>query len=236
MLNIVLLPGMDGTGKLFQEFVTALPESLKTVIVRYPTEQHISYVELENLVRTACPASEQYILLSESFSTPLAVKFAASNPANLAGLVLCAGFASSPVKGWRRFLGHLFAPLVFHLPLSNFAARQWLVGPDAPSSLLAAVRAAVASVQPRVLAARLQALLRCDVRTELGQIEVPILYFQGIGDRLVSASCLGEIRRIKPQVKVASIVGPHLLLQRQPHRCAEAMVEWAKACCPGSML
>jgi pimeloyl-[acyl-carrier protein] methyl ester esterase len=226
---------MDGTGDLFSEFVAALPKVFETVTVRYPTDQSLSYCKLEGIVRAACPVSEPFMLLAESFSTPLAMQYAATNPAHLEGLILCAGFATSPVRGWRRSLGLLLAPLLCRVPFPNLGAKLWLVGPDAPTSLLTAVRCAILSVQPRVLVARLRAVLQCEVRADLNQIAVPILYLQAKGDRLVSASCLEEIRRIKPQVKVASLEGPHLLLQRQPRIAAEAVVDFVRSRRPSVM-
>jgi len=226
--KLVLLPGLDGTGELFSEFVAALAGELETKTVRYPTEQCLSYAELEDFVRAACPISGPFMLLAESFSTPLAIKYAASNPVNLEGLVLCAGFATSPVRGWRRVLGSLFAPLVFRIPMPKLAAKLWLIGPDASPSLLAAVRSAVSSVQSKVLAARLRAVLGCDVRAELCRVAVPILYIQAQQDRLVSASCLEELQRIKPQMAVTVLEGPHLLLQREPRRAAEVVAAFAQ--------
>jgi len=227
-LKLVLLPGMDGTGQLFNDFVEALPNALEAVTVRYPTERCLSYSELENFVRAVCPTSGPFMLLAESFSTPLAIQYAAANPENLVGLVLCAGFATSPVRGWRQLLGRLLAPLLFRIPLPNLAARLWLVGPDAPPSLLATVRDAVSSVQPKVLATRLWAVLGCDVRAELGRVASPVLYIQAKQDRLVSAACLEELRRIKPQMAVAALDGPHLLLQREPRRAAEVVAGFAQ--------
>lgn len=226
-MKLVLLPGMDGTGTLFSEFIAMLPGTYEAVAVSYPTEQYLPYSELEEIVRVACPTSEPFVLLAESFSTPLALQYAATNPTNLAGLVLCAGFAASPVKGWRRFLGSLLAPLMFHLPLPNLAAKLWLVGPDAPTSLLVSVRDAISSVQPRVLAARLRAVLASDVRRAVGQIGVPILYLQAKQDRLVSASCLKVIQWSKPDVAVAVLDGPHLLLQKHPLKAVEVVMEFA---------
>jgi pimeloyl-[acyl-carrier protein] methyl ester esterase len=223
MPKLVLMPGMDGTGELFSEFVAVLPPWLETVIVRYPTEQIASYAELEGIVRAACPVSEPFLLVAESFSTPLAIQIAATHPANLVGLVLCAGFATTPVEGWRRLPGLLLTPFVFRVPIPDIALKFWLVGADAPTSLLAAVRDAISSVWPRVLAARFRAVLECDVRAQLNQIAVPVLYLQAKQDRLVDRSSLEEIRRIKPHVKVVSIEGPHLLLQRQPQKSAEGV-------------
>jgi hypothetical protein len=56
-----------------------------------------------------CEDSEPFVLLAESFSTPVAIRVAAENPTNLKGLILCAGFATSPVSGLPRMLGWLLA-------------------------------------------------------------------------------------------------------------------------------
>lgn len=227
-LKLVLLPGMDGTGELFSDFAAALAGEFEIATVWYPTERCLSYSELEGFVRAVCSTTGPFVLLAESFSTPLAIQYAASNPMNLEGMVLCAGFATSPVRGWRRLLGWLLSPLVFRVPLPNLAAKLWLVGSDAPPRLLATVRAAVSSVQPTVLASRLRAVLGCDVRAELGRVAATVLYIQAKQDRLVSTACLEELRRIKPQMAVAALEGPHLLLQREPRRAAEVVAVFAQ--------
>ncbi len=228
MLKLVLLPGMDGTGKMFAGFTDALSGNFETVTIEYPAERHVTYRELEELVRGACPASQPHVILAESFSTPLAIKVAATNPPALKGLILCAGFASSPVRGWRRLLALCVAPILFRSPLPDFAAKVWLLGPNAPPSFLLAVREAISSVQARVLTARLSEVLSCDTRAELGRVAVPILYLQANHDRLVSGACLKEIIQIKPQVTVHSIEGPHLLLQSEPHKSATIIAEFVK--------
>lgn len=228
-LKLVLLPGMDGTGELFSEFAAALAGEFEIATVRYPTERSLSYSDLETLVQSACPTFGPFVLLAESYSTPLAIKYAASNPGNLEAMVLCAGFATSPMRGWRRLLGWLVAPLMFRIPLPNLAAKRWLVGPDASPSLLESVRAAISSVKPEVLAARLRGVLACEVRPEMGQVTVPILCLQAKEDRLVSASCLDELRQIKPQITMVTLEGPHLLLQREPHKAAETVVRFLQS-------
>ena len=233
-LTLVLLPGMDGTGALFAEFAAALAGEFEIVIVPYPAERWLSCSELEDLVRAACVPAGPFALLAESFSTPLAIRYAATNPANLVAVALCAGFAASPVRGWRRLLTRLLAPLIFRLPLPNCAVTLWLVGRNAPPRLAATVRAAIASVQPKVLAARLRMVLGCDVRAELCRIAAPILYIRARQDQLVSAACLDELRRIKPQMAVAELDGPHLLLQREPHRAAEIVVRFVRSVFSGT--
>jgi pimeloyl-ACP methyl ester carboxylesterase len=217
---------MDGTGDLFTDFVKALPDAFDARVVRYPNDSVLPYSELMTFVHSAAPASEPFVLVAESFSTPLAVKYAAMNPTNLKCLVLCAGFVTSPVQGWRRFIVSIMAPILPRLPLPGFAIRFLLVGPNAAAPLMAAVRAAISSVRPRVLEWRLRDVLACDARAELAQVAVRILYLQAERDRLVPASSLDEIQKIKSELEVLAIAGPHLILQREPERIVDAIAKF----------
>jgi pimeloyl-ACP methyl ester carboxylesterase len=222
--RLVLLPGMDGTGELFADFIGALPPTFDARVVRYPRDKILSISESIALIESAEPAAEPFVLLAESFSSPLAVRFAATNPPSLKGLILCAGFVSSPAQGWRRIAASLLAPVLFRLHLHASAARLLLVGSHAPEALVQAVRSAVSSVSPAVLSSRLRTVLACDARAELAQVNVPILYLRATQDRLVPASSFKEIQRIKSRAELTSIPGPHLLLQREPGRAARAAV------------
>ena len=227
-VNLVLLPGMDGTGELFQPLVDALPDSMRVLVVRYPLDQLRSYADLMNLVQDAVPDGESFLLLAESYSVPLAIRFAATHPPNLKGLIVCAGFAASPVKGWRRAICSLFTPVWFRLSLPVFVLRYFLVGWDASAPLLAEVRGAVASVSAKVLAARLREVLACDVRAELSRVSVPVLYVRALRDRLVSGSSCVEIQRALPHTVVGEIDGPHLILQREPDRVAAIVLDFLR--------
>lgn len=225
-MRLVLLPGMHGTGELFSGFMSMMTVAERIEALHYPTDASPSYGQLSGTVQLFVPASDPYFLLAESFSTPLAVQFAATKPPNLKGLILCAGFAASPLTGPRRFVASLFAPLLFRLPISSIAMDHCLIGPGAPKSLQVAVQAAISSVRPNVLAARLRAVLSCDARQALSLVAVPLLYIRATRDKLVPQSCLDEIRRIKPEVCVAEIDGPHLILQREPKQSAEAVANF----------
>jgi pimeloyl-[acyl-carrier protein] methyl ester esterase len=231
IMRLVLLPGMDGTGELFKAFLSAIDGSLATTAVRYPNHTILCYDELMAYVGSAIPPSEPFVLLAESFSTPLAIRCAASNPRNLKALVICAGFVCSPVTGLGRFAASHLAPLLVRFGRSNFPSNflssfwleSLLVGPGASPSLLNELRSAISSVRPEVLSARLRAILSCDVRPALGQIGVPILYIQARGDRLIPRAHLKEIRRIQPGTESAIIDGPHLILEREPRQVAEVI-------------
>jgi hypothetical protein len=96
-INLILLPGMDGTGDLFEEFVSNLPSWVAPQVVSYPLDQKLSYAQLSERVEAVLPSSEPFAILAESFSSPLAVRIAARGPENLKPVILCAGFVATPV-------------------------------------------------------------------------------------------------------------------------------------------
>jgi pimeloyl-ACP methyl ester carboxylesterase len=217
---------MDGTGDLLLDFLRALPSQMQKKIPIYLKDKILSYDDLAKLVRFICEDFEPEVILAESFSTPLAIRIAAEKPKNLKAVILCVGFAASPVRGLVRWLTWVLAPALMRFPLPESFIRSWLVGADAPEALVTAVRKTIASVQSSVLAARLRAVLRCDVRSELREIDVPILYLQARHDRLVQARCLDEIQRSRPDVQTSVIDGPHLLLQRETERTVKVVIEF----------
>jgi pimeloyl-[acyl-carrier protein] methyl ester esterase len=112
---MVLLSGLDGTGDLFVDFIAALPESWTATTVTFPTDRFLTYTDLRPLVGAAVPQSERFVLVAESFSAPLAVWYAATNPPNLAAVVICAGFVRNPLHGWSGAVKALAKPWLFKI-------------------------------------------------------------------------------------------------------------------------
>jgi pimeloyl-[acyl-carrier protein] methyl ester esterase len=224
----VLLPGLDGTGNLFTNFVSSLPPTLETRIVRYPTDQFLTYEELIPYVVAVIPETDSFVVLVESFSTPLAVKLAAKRPPNLAGLVICAGFITNPVRNWL-FMKALVQPFLFRLPSPGLAIDYLLIGPHPPHELRDAIRRTLRSVSPKVMALRVRAVMDCDVRDELVQVQVPILYLQAKHDRLVKAGSFQEIQRLQKNAILTSIPAPHLVLQREPRKAADLVAHFVQS-------
>jgi pimeloyl-ACP methyl ester carboxylesterase len=223
--NLVLLPGLDGTGKLFEPLMNSLSGHLDVQIFRYAPKETFNSSTLLQLIYSDLP-TEPFVLIAESFSSLLAIEIAAKQPQGLRGLVLCAGFATSPLKGWRRKIFGLLAPSLFRFKLPTFALKHWLAGRDAPIALVASLKSALSTVAPAALASRLRYVFGSDVRAELSQISVPMLYLQATQDRLVPAFCANEILHTKPEMKIEPIAGPHLLLQREPQQATNFLMNF----------
>ena len=222
--NLVLLPGLHGNAELYKDFMKALPATFVSKALVFP-DVSLSYQHLLRLVQFYVEDSPPFVLVAESFSTPLAIKFAATNPPNLKGVVLCAGFATSPLRGATRILGRYLAPCLPFAP-PGVAGAIMVSGSYAPDSILGRLRSAINSVPPAVLVDRIQSVLACDVLDDLHCVNAPILYMQAAYDRLVHPVCLEEMRRVKPEIEVAVLNGPHILLQLMPRQSANVVTEF----------
>jgi pimeloyl-ACP methyl ester carboxylesterase len=227
MTRLVLLPGMDGTGLLFSDFVAALGEPVKPIAVAYPTDQVLDYVQLEAYAREYLPASEPFVLLGESFSGPLAISIAAQPPQNLLGLILCCSFARNP----RPALVAL-RPFTWLMPALKSAtlASPILFGKHSTPALRDQLSTALAQVSSIVMQARLRAVLDIDVTEPLKQVRMPILYLCATDDRSVPQSASALISSIAPQTRVVSVDGPHMLLQVAAGATASIVGDFFKQC------
>jgi pimeloyl-[acyl-carrier protein] methyl ester esterase len=229
-MKLVLLPGMDGTGILFEPLLKVLPESLSPVVVSYPGDVALSYSELLQRVEANLPSTEPFIVLGESFSGPIALRVAASCPARLKGIVLCASFASNPVRLFPSVCQSLIRPFIFSLRFLGLRAA--LAGYSSPS-LLEMVREANRAVTPEVLAARARAIVVVNAEDALAACNYPILYLAGSADRVVPKRNYERIKTINQSVKLVVLPAPHLVLQAAPAEAARAITEFAASVSAG---
>ena len=227
---LVLLPGLDGTGDLFQPVLWALGGRFDTVIVRYPVDHALDYTELLPIARAALPAHRPFVILAESFSGPIGISLAAHASPDLRGLVLCGSFARNPRPALR-----WLARWVNAVPINSAlisAAVAAMLGRSVEPSIRALIERAVARVSPSALRRRLQSVLRVDVRADLPKFDAPILYLQAMRDRAVPSSAADLIRQIRPDAKVARIDGPHFLLQASADAAAEEIARFVLSVAP----
>ncbi|MFZ6720366.1 alpha/beta fold hydrolase [Undibacterium sp. Ji49W] len=224
MTTVILLPGMDGTGTLYEPLRKALNGRCKLLVVTYPVDQVLDYAALEKVARACLPADEEYILLGESFSGPVAISIAASQPPGLRTLILCASFARNPrssLSGFRHLLSFVnvkMAPVVLisHFLLGKFATAEWCN----------LIRLALATVSSDVLRARMRNVLLADVSSKLSYIKVPVLYFRATQDRLVPLSAYQEIEKTLPSTELYEFDAPHFLLQVKAKEVADVIATY----------
>jgi pimeloyl-ACP methyl ester carboxylesterase len=226
MVTLVVLPGLDGTGVPLTAFAAAFGPDVKVVVVTYPPTQPWGHAELEPVARAHLPTHEPYFLLGESFSGPIAIAIAASNPVGLCGLILCCTFARPP-RPWLSWC----RPLVSVAPVRALPVR-WLSlavlgrfsSPEWHQMLARTLR----MVTPSALRARGLAALQTDVSPLLARVRVPLLYLQALEDRVVPASATRWVTTVAPSTQVVTFQAPHFLLQVQPAEAARVVARFMK--------
>lgn len=217
-MRIIILPGLDGTAQLLDDFCREL--ACDADVIRYPPNL-ASYTDLVALVQNLLPVNEDYILIAESFSGPIATELAATKPNGLLGVVFVATFAQRPIPV-PSVLASTFGLLPVKSRLLTWAAQPILMGRWRNPSFTQKFRAALIDLPQSVLANRVKEVLRIDVTQRLTSLEIPSLYLRPNQDRLVPLSASAHFPDIQ------SLKGPHFILQARPKESAEIIQEFLK--------
>ena len=224
----LLLPGMDGTGRLFAPLCAHLPPTIEPRTIAYPGDHALDYRELAELVRPQLPTSGRWFVLGESFSGPLALRLADERPPGLAGIILVASFASSPLAWLPRWSHALVRPALFHG--LGLAPRHALGLARCPPEITALLRESLAAVAPAVMAARARAILELAAPPASEALrELPALLLAARHDRLIARRHTARLQALLPRAQLHWLAAPHLLLQACPEQAAAHIAAWIEA-------
>ena len=217
--DLVLLPGLDGTGILFRPLIAALPADLRPEVIAYPPDRRLSLDEHARHVLDRLPAGKP-VVLAESFSGLVALALLARAPSRIGGVIFICSFAEPP----RPLLLRL-APLVsgsgaLMRSAPSFLLRQFCLGRDATVEQLNLLREALHAVAPEVLAHRL-ALVATRQSFGKAPFKTPCHYFQASEDRLVPSAAARWFQQRFERCDLERIPGPHFVLQAKAPECAQ---------------
>ena len=216
--TLVLMPGLDGTGLLFERFLSALPPDIRTHIIEYP-KGAVPLEEYATVVAGGLPAG-RVILLVESFSGIVALYLLRKHHVLAEKVIFVASFGSTP----RRYLSVLilfFPALAWSIPLIPSATwRFFCLGAGATPADIAKLKGVLAQVNPSVVAHRLKLVASARI-ADGPRIDVPAYYLQAEMDRLVPRSAAEHLRRLFSHFTLLRVPGPHFLLQASPIECAQ---------------
>ena len=226
-VKLVLLPGLDATGDLFAPFLPHLRAAHE--VISYPVGQALDYENLLGYVRERLPR-EDFVVVGESFSGPLAIQLGAAGLPQLRGVVLVATFHRKPVSPLLALLRPLTHPFFFQFGMPAVLVRLLLAGWDAPLELVEIFQRSLSKVQPKVVAARVRAVLDVDVTSDLAHLKVPTLYLAARRDGLVRRALREEMQRVLPKIEITDFETAHLILQRAPEEAARVIEEFVTRC------
>jgi pimeloyl-ACP methyl ester carboxylesterase len=225
--DILFLPGLDGTGLLIDRLLPLLPSWLHPIVIAYPLDRMLGYMELRDLVLESIRPGRPFLLLAESFSGPVAALVGELNPPGLQGIILSATFVTNPLPRLVSALRPIIRSPFFALAPPKFLTRRWLTGEEADDALVGQVQHAIDIVSARVLAFRVRHLIAVDARPALRAARVPILSLRATNDRVITERCQEILRRTSDTMEQIIIEGPHLLLQGRPEESAYEITRFA---------
>lgn len=221
-MKIVLLPGLDGTGDLFQWLIPHL-DGIDLQVESLPQEGPQDYASLTALLAERMPKDEPFVLLAESFSTPIAVELAQHNK-NIQAVIFVAGFLSKPrhfsLRLAKRYLGkkQLLRPWV------KWLGARWIFKKQASQDVLAAFYDCLHKLDNKILRARLASISR--LKPHPIKLQQPCLYLRPHMDVLVTHNTLAEFVQTCPKLQVMGFDAPHFILQTQSHSAAQRIREF----------
>lgn len=217
--TLVMLPGLDGTGLVFEPLLKQLPDEIKPQVVRYPADRVMSFQEHVEFARKQLPRKKPFVLLAESFSGPIGLQILSEPPENLKGVIFVATFARHPTPFLLDLGLYLPQKLLFNLFTKTFLGR-FLCLAGASSESVDIFQGALKAVALSVLSNRLKILAELPPPPETN-FSGPGLYLQAKSDRLVAERAIVPLQQLLPQLQTKQLPGPHITLLAHPKEGAQ---------------
>jgi pimeloyl-[acyl-carrier protein] methyl ester esterase len=216
--TLVLMPGLDGTGKLFQPLVGSLPASIRCSVAAYPTDHKLSIRQMARRVAATLPPGP-LVLLAESFSGLVALALLHQRVASIRAVIFCAAFAGPPRPLLLGAASRVPASGRLMQAAPSVMVRALGIGWQTGRERLALLRSALVAVAPEVLAHRLR-LIASARPPDQARYALPCYYLQPGQDRLVPRQAARWFERRFNPFRLERVDGPHLLLLARPRACA----------------
>lgn len=215
--TLVLMPGLDGTGLLFERFLAALPPEIQTKVIDYP-DTPASVEQYASFAASAFPPGRA-VLLAESFSGLVALQMLREQQVSVESIIFVASFGEAP-RPHLKWLRPIVPILVKAVPLvPAWVWRSFCLGSRASGADILWFKNALLRVTPHTIAHRLQLVLSARFADQ-PRCTAPAYYLQAKGDRLISSRAPQQLQRAFQHFTLVPVAGPHFLLQAAPLECA----------------
>lgn len=216
-MKIILLPGLDGTGRLFDKLTQYFPESVDTEVISYESLEGVTYIEQGEELAKRLENTDIYIV-AESYSGRVAYEIYKLVGSRVKGIVFLASFISAP---------SLLSKLAGFLPVSllsaNFLSKKllYLFGFSLMGSqkLVYPVFASLQSADKRKLKLRL-----CNIGGLSKQQKIvacPVIYIRPSRDLLINTRAVRYIDSMCISFTKIEVEGGHFIAQSKPDVCAK---------------
>lgn len=214
-MKIILLPGVDGTGILFEPFVNTFKADVPVEVMPLTTDSDQSILNQVSIIEQAV-GDEEVILIVESYSGLLAYELAKRNKIRIKQIFFFGCFLQPPsfIGKLGRFLPVRLLNIIPDKVIAHILFNRW-----SSVELIALFRKAIAAGNFSNLKKRIRIIGTYHKPSQV--IDVPCVYIQATMDNLVSAYNLKAFEDLCSNLQVEVVEATHMLLQTQPQTMSQ---------------
>lgn len=210
-MNILLLPGMDGTGVLFEPFVKAFPNSIDIQVATLIQEKDVSIEEQASALLGQ--VKNNTIIVAESYSGLVADELGKLAPESIKHIVFAASFLERP-SILAKF-GNIVPKAMLNYTLyPKSIVMQVLFGKYSSQYLMGLFERAMADISLDLLEFRIKQL--CNLNKVEHSSNISATYLQAEHDSLVSSNAVDVFKKVYNRLNYKTVQGSHFVLQTNP--------------------
>jgi pimeloyl-ACP methyl ester carboxylesterase len=220
-MKLILLPGMDGTGKLFEPMLSALPPLIEAEVITLSSlyEDHIK-AQADEVAKLI--GDQEVVIFAESYSGLIAYELAQIDNLNIKHIVFAASFLSRP--SYLSKFGAIAPLFLLRLNLvPTFFLSWFLFGSCERNDLVQLFNQALELVTNSTLKARLKTIAALTEPKK--SFKIPCTYIQATKDKLVSQKSMKSFQKLCINLNTKLVNGGHFIAQSNPEKCVEVIVE-----------
>lgn len=214
-MKIILLPGVDGTGVLFEPFVETFKADVPVEVIPLTKDSDQSILNQVSIIEDAV-GDEEIILIVESYSGLLAYELAKRNKIRIKQIFFFGCFLQPPsfIGKIGRFLPVRLLNIIPDKVIAHILFNRW-----SSPELISLFRKAIDAGDFSNLKKRIRII---GTYHKPGQvIDVPCVYVQATMDNLVSAYNVKAFEDLCSDLQVEVVEATHMLLQTQPQEMSQ---------------
>lgn len=186
---LVLVPGIDGTGKLFYRQIPSLERrfAVTTTVLRDDARSMDDLVaDLHDTVERAAGSRGRVSILGESFGGALTLSYALAHPERVERMVILNSFAHFGSQAWLWLGYHLLRATPWRvMPLVRRLNARRMHSPQTDRDEIRRFYELMRSATREGYLSRLRILRDYDVRHQLPSISAPVLFLAADRDTLI---------------------------------------------------
>lgn len=221
-VKVVLLPGLDGTGILFEPFLDVRPSGIDVHAIKLRQDSKLTALD-QALEISSTAITEPCMLIAESYSGRIAYEIALKNDL-VKHVFFVASFLRAP---------SMLAVLASFVPSSLVKNRALVSQVGAKiafrsrntKSLSELLVQALGSVNTEVVKRRLREIGELESPTT--KLHIPCTYLYASQDNLVPPKVIRVFEDLCPSLNVVKLDGTHFLMQTNPEGVWSVVIDTA---------